>query len=164
MPGSYLTVMTGKMIAYLMVCLTQCVLMILTGIYLLPLLGLPQLVIGNNIPAIGLVATCCGLAATGYGILIGTIFDTHQQSSTFGSVSIVILAALGGIWVPVYVMPEIVRVLATYSPLYWGLQAFQSLFLSTGNASDILFPSLKLLLFFIFTLSIAYFINKYKNN
>jgi len=164
MPGSYLTVMAGKMIAYLLVCLSQCVLMILTGIYLLPLLGLPQLVIGNNIPAIGLVATCCGLAATGYGILVGTLFNTHQQSATFGSVSVVILAALGGIWVPVYVMPEIIRILATYSPLYWGLQAFQSLFLSTGNATDILFPSLKLLLFFLITLSIAYFINKYKNN
>jgi ABC-2 type transport system permease protein len=164
MPGSYLTVMAGKMIAYLLVCLTQCVLMIFTGIYLLPLFGLPQLVIGNNIPAIGLVATCCGLAATGYGILVGTIFNTHQQSSTFGSVSVVILAALGGIWVPVYVMPEIIRLLATYSPLFWGLQAFQSLFLSTGNTADIWFPSLKLLLFFFITLSIAYFINKYKNN
>ena len=164
MPGSYMTVMAGKVLSYLLVCLSQCLLMILTGIYLMPLIGLPQLVIGTNLPAIVLVATCCGLAATGYGVLVGTLFNTHQQASTFGSVSVVILAALGGIWVPVYVMPEIVRVFAEFSPLYWGLNAFQTVFLSSGSMSDIWIPSLKLMLFFIFTISIASFVNKYKNN
>lgn len=164
MPGSYLTVIAGKVIAYLVVCLSQCLLMILAGIYLMPLLGLPQLEIGSNLPAVVIVAVCCGLAATGYGVLIGTFFNTHQQSSTFGSVSVVILAALGGIWVPVYVMPEIIRVLAAFSPLYWGLNAFQTVFLGSGNSVDIGIYAIKLLLFFIFTLSIATLINKYKNN
>jgi len=164
MPGSYTVVMAGKVLSYLVICLSQCALMILAGIFLMPLLGLPQLVIGTNLIAIIAVALCSGLAATGYGVLVGTLFNTHQQSSTFGSVSVVILAALGGIWIPVYVMPEVIRGLAEFSPLYWGLNAFQTVFLSSGNLADIAIPSLKLILFFVFTFTIAYFVNKYKNN
>ena len=164
MPGNYLTVMAGKIITYLSVCLIQCLLMLLVGIILLPLLGLPQLVIGNNILAIAFVAICCGLAATGYGVLVGTIFNTHQQSATFGAVSVVILAALGGIWVPVYVMPDAIRVLAEFSPLYWGLNAFQNLFLNNGNFTNVLTYTNKLLIFFVFTIGIALISNKFKNN
>jgi ABC-2 type transport system permease protein len=163
MPGSYGTVMAGKVTAYLVICLIQCLLMLLVGIFILPRLGLPTLVIGNSLPAVGLIAVCCGMAATGYGIFIGTLFNTHQQSSTFGAVSIVILAALGGIWVPVYVMPESIRLLAELSPLYWSLNAFHKIFIGGGSLFDILPYAGKLLLFFGITSGIAYLFNRSKN-
>ncbi len=163
MPGSYITVIAGKISAYLLVCLIQCFLMLMVGIFLLPHLGLPQLIIGTSIPAIFIVAISTGLAATGYGVMIGSLFKTHQQSSTFGAVSVVILAALGGIWVPVYVMPESIRMFAEFSPLYWALSAFHKLFLNEGNIQSILPFALKLFTFFIFTTGIAYLFNKRKN-
>ena len=52
MPGSYITVLTGKISAYLVICLVQCVLMLMVGIYILPNMGLPQLVIFS--PLLGL--------------------------------------------------------------------------------------------------------------
>jgi ABC-2 type transport system permease protein len=164
MPGSYLTVLGGKIITYLGVCLIQCLLMLGVGIALLPLFGLPELVIGDNLAAIAASALCSGLAATGYGVLVGTIFNTHQQSSTFGSVSVVILAELGGIWVPVYVMPEAVRVIAEFSPLYWGLNAFQLTFLGNGSLAPVSGYLYKLLLFFASTLALSLIINRIKNN
>ncbi len=160
MPGSYFTVMAGKIVTFLFVCLTQCFLMLLVGIYLLPHLGLPQLIIGTSKAAIALVAISSGLAATGYGVLVGTLFSTHQQSSTFGAVSVVILAALGGIWVPVYVMPEAVKFLAEFSPLFWGLSAFQNIFLSHGDVLSVQIYIYKLLLFFGFCIGISYIINE----
>ena len=163
MPGSYFTVMSGKVSAYLLVCLLQCVLMLAAGIYLLPMFGLPELIIGKNISAIAAAAFCTGLAATGFGILAGTIFNTHQQSSAFGAVSIVILAALGGIWIPVYVMPSSIRILAELSPLHWGLNAFQEIFLRSGTVLSIMTDSFKLLLFFCITIAAAYLVNAAKN-
>jgi len=163
MPGSYITVMAGKITAYLFICLIQCLLMLLVGIYLLPLFGLPTLVVGSNGMAIVIIAMCGGLAATGYGVVVGTVVNTHQQASTFGAVSVIILAALGGIWVPVYVMPDSIRMLAELSPLYWGLNAFQTGFLSGGTVSSILPYALKLLVFFILTIGFAYFFNKRKH-
>ncbi|HEX8517649.1 MAG TPA: ABC transporter permease [Bacteroidia bacterium] len=162
MPGSYGIVMAGKISAYLAICLIQCFLMLLVGIYLMPLLGLPSLVLGNSLPAVALIAVCCGLAATGYGVLVGTLFRTHQQSSTFGAVSVVILAALGGIWVPVYVMPESIRMMAEISPLYWSLSAFHKIFIGGGTFNDVLPYALKLLVFCVFTLGISALYNRSK--
>ncbi|HEY0031429.1 MAG TPA: ABC transporter permease [Bacteroidia bacterium] len=164
MPGSYITVLAGKISAYLLVCLIQCILMLMVGLYLLPHLGLPTLVIGNNVPAICMVALATGLAATGFGVLVGTIFKTHQQSSTFGAVSVVILAALGGIWVPVFVMPESIRMFAEFSPLYWALSAFHKLFLNAGDIQSILPFVFKLILFFLLTIAAAFFYNKKKSS
>ncbi len=160
MPGNYLTIMAGKISSYLIICLIQCALMLLVGIYLLPHLGLPRLVIGNNIPAIGVIAASAGLAATGYGIMVGSLFTSQQQSSTFGAVSVVILAALGGIWVPVYVMPEAIRMFAGFSPLYWALTAFHKIFLGDGDIKSILPYAAKLIAFFCATVSISFFYNK----
>jgi ABC-2 type transport system permease protein len=162
MPGSYGIVMAGKISAYLIICLIQCFLMLLAGIFIMPLIGLPSLVIGNSVLAVAVIAFCCGLAATGYGVLVGTLFRTHQQSSTFGAVSVVILAALGGIWVPVYVMPESVRMLAEISPLYWSLNAFHKIFIGGGSLPDILQYALKLLIFFIITVGISALFNRSK--
>lgn len=160
MPGSYITVMSGKITAYLFICMIQCLLMLLVGMFLLPHLGLPKLVIGNSIAAVFVVAFSTGLAATGYGIMVGTLFSTHQQSSTFGAVSVVILAALGGIWVPVYVMPDSIRMFSEFSPLYWALSAFHKVFLNQGTVQSILPFALKLLSFFAFTVGVSYFFNK----
>lgn len=162
MPGSFITVLIGKISAYLIVCMIQCLLMLLVGIYVLPHLGLPTLQIGNSIAGIVVAAFCTALAATGYGILVGTIFRTHQQSSTFGAVSVVILAALGGIWVPVYIMPETIQTLAEFSPLYWSLSAFHKIFLNGGTVDTIGIYATKLIIFFLVMLGISYFFNKVK--
>ena len=160
MPGSYINVMAGKITSYLFICMIQCLLMLMVGMFLLPHLGLPKLVIGNSFSAVFIVALSTGLAATGYGILVGTIFSTHQQSSTFGAVSVVILAALGGIWVPVYVMPDSIRMFSEFSPLYWALSAFHKVFLNQGTVQSILPFALKLLSFFTFAIGASYFYNK----
>lgn len=164
MPGSYGTVMVGKIAAYLFICLIQCFLMLMVGIYFLPLLGLPTLVIGKSFLAVFVVAFSCGLAATGYGIFVGTLFNTHQQSSTFGAVSIVILAALGGIWVPVYVMPDSIRILSELSPLYWALTAFHKVFIGGGSLRDVFPYVFKLLVFFGFMVGISFVFNRLKKN
>jgi ABC-2 type transport system permease protein len=160
MPGSYITVLVGKITAYLFITLIQALLMLMIGFYLLPLLGLPKLIIGNNIFGIILITVSTGLAATGMGVMVGSVFKTHQQSSTFGAVSIVILAALGGIWIPVYVMPESVQWLASFSPLYWSLNAYHQLFLSNAVFFDVLPSALKLLAFFVAMLALSIWKNK----
>ena len=84
----------AKSAVYLIVCLIQCTLMILAGIYILPLFQVPMLVIGDQFFPLALMSFATSLAALGYGLMIGTVFTTHQQAAGFGAVSIIILAAL----------------------------------------------------------------------
>ncbi|MGM0408333.1 MAG: ABC transporter permease [Bacteroidota bacterium] len=160
MPGSYITVMFSKIFVYLAVGMVQFVLMLMVGLYLLPAMGMPQLEIGPHKIALILLAISSGLAATGFGVAIGTIATTHEQASTFGAVSIIIFAALGGIWVPVYIMPHTIRFISQFSPLYWGLDGFYDIFLRNGNIIAVLPEIFKLILFFVIMLLIAIGYNK----
>ena len=128
MPVSPLALLTGKVCAYVLVCLAQFAVMLAVGVFVLPLLGTSGLVIGPEVVPVAVIAVSAALAATGYGIMIGTLARTYDQGSMFGAVSVVIAAALGGIMIPVYVMPRSMQNLSNCSPLAWGLNAFQDVF------------------------------------
>jgi ABC-2 type transport system permease protein len=132
------TLLIGKVLAYVMVCLSQFLLIVLVGKFILPLLGTSVLQIGNAPLAVLAVVVCAALAACAYAILVGTVGTSYEQVSMFGSVSVVIAAALGGIMVPVYVMPRVMQEISRYSPLAWGLNALTDLFARGGKISTVL--------------------------
>jgi len=154
-PLAYIEIVAAKILVYLLVCLSQFALMFFLGKYLMPILGLAELQIGTHPEAILAVAFSASLAAIGYGILVGSWSSTHQQAASFGAVSIIIAAALGGIWVPVFIMPKIMQQLSEYSPLAWGLRAFHQIFLRDGTIQTVQNEIILLLLFFLFTLGAA---------
>lgn len=162
MPGSYFIVMLGKLLTYTIVSLIQFSLMLLVGLFVLPLLGLPQLNTGDSLPLLFLIALSAGLAATGFGLLVGTVASTHDQAALFGAVAIIILAAIGGVWVPTFVMPDIMKTISVISPLNWGLESFYAVFIRNSTLKEIWPEILKLWLFFGFTLGGAYVFHKYK--
>jgi ABC-2 type transport system permease protein len=158
--GSQWPVISGKFTFYFMICLAQFLLMILVGIYIMPLLGLSKLVLGSN--PLGILITACSvaMAATGYGVLIAVYFRTPQQALSFGSVSVVILSAIGGVWVPIYVMPEVLQAISRFSPMSWGLESFNDLFLRQASILAILPNVLRLMGFALVTLTISVVIHK----
>jgi ABC-2 type transport system permease protein len=162
MPGSYFIVMLGKLLTYTIVSLIQFGLMLGVGLFILPLLGMPQLNIGDNLPLLSLIALSAGLAATGFGLLVGTVATTHDQASLFGAVFIIILAAIGGVWVPTFVMPEIMKTISVISPLNWGLESFYAVFIRNSTLKEIWPEILKLWIFFVATLGGSYAYQKYK--
>lgn len=158
--GSEFPVVAGKFMFYFVVCLLQFLLMILVGIFVMPLLGLQQLVLGNNIIGIMVTAMSVAMAATGYGLLIAVFFRTPQQALSFGSISVVILAALGGVWVPVYVMPEVLQAISRFSPLNWGLESFNNLFLRDASMVVILPHIFKLIAFALITVAMSVYVHR----
>ncbi len=162
MPTPYLLLVNGKIIVYVMVCLIQFILMLSVGQIFLPMFGLPALVLGNSLPGIFILTLATAFAATGYGVMVGTLAATEHQAAIMGSLSILLLSALGGIWVPSYVMPEVMRNISAFSPLNWSLEGFYKLFLRGGSVTDILGDSFKLVLFFLVTMGISAVYNRKK--
>jgi ABC-2 type transport system permease protein len=161
-PVPYYVVVAGKTATYLIICLIQFLLMLAVGVFVFPHLGLPVLDVEGKIILMSIVALFSGLAAIGFGILLGTIAKTQEQSAPFGATSVVILAAIGGVWVPVFAMPKIMQYVSHISPMNWGLNAFYDVLLRNGNILDILPELFFLLLFFILTTSIAIIYDKKK--
>ena len=155
MPCPYALYLTGKVLVHLLVCLLQLALLLLTGLYLMPHIGLPALQLGHSLAALGLMCLAVSLSAVGYGLAIGSVARTAQQASIFGAVSVVILAAIGGVWIPTFVMPPLMRTVARLSPLNWGLEGFNTLFVRGGSLSDIAPYAAASLAFFAAMLGVA---------
>jgi ABC-2 type transport system permease protein len=151
-PVPYSVVIAGKTITYLVICMIQFYLMVLVGKYLFPYLSLPTLNLDGKFFLMSIVALFSGLAAIGFGILLGTIAKTQEQSAPFGATSVVILAAIGGVWVPVFAMPKVMQVISHISPMNWGLNAFYDVLLRKADAIEILPEIFSLLLFFVITI------------
>ncbi|HEX9980513.1 MAG TPA: ABC transporter permease [Flavobacterium sp.] len=163
-PGSRHILMAGKTITYLIICMIQFYMMIAVAVYIFPHLNLPSLNVEGKLALMSLVALFSGFAAIGFGILLGTVAKTQEQSAPFGATSAIILAAIGGVWVPVFAMPEVMQVVARSSPMNWGLNAFYDVLLRNARISEIL-PEISLLfLFFLITVTIALLYDKKKRS
>ncbi len=160
LPVSPVILLLGKVLIYVMVCLLQALFIFLVGKFLMPYLGLPALQFGHDLFALFLLTLSCGLAATGLGVAIGNLSKTMVQAGSFGSILVMILAAIGGIWVPIYLMPQAMRLLSHVSPLNWGITAYYDLFIRNAGLIDILPEILKLLAFFVVMLFIAAYFRK----
>lgn len=162
MPVSYLTITFSKLLMFLVVTMMQSVVIVLVGMWIIPLAGIQPLQMGSNIFGFIVMTISAGLAATGYGIMIGTIAKSYMQASTFGAVSTVILAALGGVWIPLYVMSPVMRQISQLSPMNWGIQGYYEHFLRDAAFANVFPHALKLIMFFVGCLLIAYLYRKYQ--
>ena len=96
------------------------------------------------------------LAACGYGLMLGTLARTLEQATMFGAVSVVCAAALGGIMVPVYVMPPVMQTISMFSPLAWGLNALVEISVREGTLGSVRHELLYLAVFTAGTVAIAW--------
>ncbi|HMK06729.1 MAG TPA: ABC transporter permease, partial [Flavobacterium sp.] len=161
-PVSNGIVLGGKTIMYLIICMIQFYMMVAVAVFLFPHLGLPPLNIEGKLFLTSVVALFAGFAAIGLGILIGTVAKTQEQSAPFGATITMILAAVGGVWVPVFAMPKVMQIIALSSPMNWGLSAFYDVLLRNAGIVDILREIGLLFLFFILTITIALIYDKKK--
>jgi ABC-2 type transport system permease protein len=162
MPTPFLLLINGKIIVYAIVCQIQFLLMLSVGLVFLPMLGLPALVLGHSYIGIFVLTMATAFAATGYGVMVGTLAETEHQGAIVGALSILLLSALGGIWVPSYVMPEVMRNISAYSPLNWSLTGYYKLFLRGAGVGDIMIDAIKLFIFFLAMMAIASIVNRIK--
>ena len=162
-PTPYYIHILGKTFTYLIICIIQFLLMVAVGIWLFPLMDLPQFDVSGKMLHLLIVTLFAGLAAIGFGVLIGTVSDTQEQSAPFGATSVVVLAAIGGIWVPVFLMPEFMQKIAQFSPMNWGLNAYYDIILRNSGLGEIAKELIFLFLFYIAMVTISLLYERKQN-
>lgn len=162
-PTPYFIHILGKTCTYLIICVIQFLLMVAVGIYLFPYMDLPQFDVSGKMLPLIIVTIFSGLAAIGFGVLLGTIADTQEQSAPFGATSVVVLAAIGGIWVPVFLMPEFMQTIAKFSPMNWGLNAYYDIILRNSEIGGIAKEIIFLFLFYIAMVAISLLYERKQN-
>jgi ABC-2 type transport system permease protein len=145
LPTNYLLALLSKQITYLFVTVIQAAVVFSIGIWLFPSMGLPKLNLPADIAGVAIVTLICGWCAVSYAIMIGVLAKTQEQSNGIGAVSIVLMAAVGGLLVPSFAMPSSFLFVMKLSPLHWCLEAYYGLFLEGGKLGDVVRNILPLL-------------------
>lgn len=135
--ASAFSLITAKLIPYFLINQLQFVGMIALGYFVLPKLDMSAFSIVGEGWHYAVLAACVSLSALGYGLLVSVIARTTEHAVVLGGGGIIIMAAIGGIMVPTYVMPEMMQTVAEFSPMGWALSAFQSLLLNHADLSQI---------------------------
>ena len=163
-PTPYYIHILGKTFTYLIICVIQFLLMVAVGVWLFPYMDLPQFDVTGKMFHLIIVTLFAGLAAIGFGVLLGTVAKTQEQSAPFGATSVVVLAAIGGIWVPVFLMPEFMQKIAAFSPMNWGLNAYYDIILRNSGIGEIAKELIFLFLFYIAMVAISLFYERKQNS
>jgi ABC-2 type transport system permease protein len=159
MPGNQLQALGAKITVFMLVGMVQFLILLVFAKLAFPLFQLPPLVLGPEKFALFLMALSTILAATGYSVLVGSVARTHDQAAVFGMVSVIIMAAIGGIWVPVFMMPNLMQVASIISPLNWSLDGFYHILLRGGGLREIAGNFTALMVFFVVNLIIAIWVS-----
>ena len=163
LPTHFGLAIISKQITYVAVTILQAAVIFSIGIWIFPYLGLPGLNLPSDITALFLVTLLSGWCAAGFAICIGIYSNTQEQANGFGAVSVVLLAAIGGLLVPSFVMPPIFQLIMWISPLHWCLEAYYGLFLEGGSLRDIWVNIIPLLVITLLLQIIAFYGLKRKN-
>ncbi|MFY9084825.1 ABC transporter permease [Aliarcobacter cryaerophilus] len=158
------TLLLGKILPYFIINQIQLIFMILIGIYIVPLFGGDSLKIEGSYFLIILISFAISFAAISFALLIANISKTTEEATSIGGVINIIFAAIAGIMVPKFVMPQFMQDLSQFSPMSWGLESFIEILVNNGSFSDIKSYLLYLVIFGTMCLIFANFIlNKGKN-
>jgi ABC-2 type transport system permease protein len=117
-PMSPLSYLLGMWIPAIIAVLIQCTVLLSFG----------HIVYGLALGNIGLIAAivlCLSICGTGIGLAISLMARGENQGRSISMLISLGGAALGGVWVPIDLMPKTLQTIGHLSPQYWAQQGFQ---------------------------------------
>lgn len=145
----------SKITPYFLINQVQFGLMLLAGAYLVPLFGGDALIIRGGALELMAVSSVVSFASISYAIALASWVKTTEQAVTIGGVLNIIFAAVGGIMVPVFVMPQMMQNFSIVSPMSWGLESFLDIFLHQASFTELIPNMAALGLFGLVLLGVA---------
>ena len=139
--------LVGKLIPNFVIVLLQVVILFAAGMFLLPLMGLPALSLGSDIPALVLLVLAVALCCTTLGILIAAVARTEAQIGGISALVLWVLAFLGGSFIPLFLINESMATIGQVTPHYWAVTGFYDL-LTRGQGLTAVIDSIVVLLGF----------------
>jgi ABC-type Na+ efflux pump permease subunit len=133
------TILYGKMLFAFFISILQ-----LTAMFLFAWLIL-SMDLSVNIPGLILMIIATSFAVSSLGIFLAAVAKTRQQAQNLSTIIILVMSAIGGSMIPLFIMPSILQKIAVLSVNYWGIQGFYDIFWRTLPLEAIL-PKILILL------------------
>jgi len=147
-PLSKTALLIGKLLPYYLVNLIQialmfCISVVVFGIKL------------GNLPALVIVSLALAAAANGLGLLVAALAKTEPQVNGLSVLLAITLSALGGMMVPTFIMPDLMKTLSLFTPHAWALAGYHDIIIRGLGMKEVLTEMAVLLGFASFFFVIA---------
>lgn len=147
-PLSKTALLIGKLLPYYLVNLIQIAMMFCIGVVVFGMkLG--------YLPALVVVSLALAAAANGLGLLVAALGKTEPQVNGLSVLLAITLSALGGMMVPTFIMPNLMKTLSLFTPHAWALAGYHDIIIRGLGMKDVLTEMFVLLGFASFFFVIA---------
>jgi ABC-2 type transport system permease protein len=136
-PLSRIELMVGKIIPNFLVTLAQIVIIFAAAVWVLPLMGMDRLSLGEEPLAVVILSLVLALCSTSLGVLIAAIAKTEGQIGGLSNVGLWVMGALGGAFMPTFLMGDFLAMVGKLVPHGWATEAFYDLLLRGKGLADI---------------------------
>jgi len=150
------SILFGKMIATIVVSIIQ-----LSVMFIFAWLAFGLNIFIDFLSLILMILTTA-FACASFGIFIASIAKTRKQVESYSTLIILVMSAIGGSMVPLFLMPAIMQHIAVVSVNYWGIQGFYDIFWRHLPISDV--AQRALVLFGIGSIMMLISIKNFKKN
>ena len=149
MPMRKAAIMFGKLGGIYVAGLLQAAILIVAGAFLF---GVPW---GQAPVALLVMVLSFAFSITSLGMLIAGVARTYAQANALANILMYTVAALGGAWWPIEIVPGWMQQIARLTPTYWAMQGFQDIIVRGLGLAAVLPDAGVLLLFGVLYLSIG---------
>jgi ABC-2 type transport system permease protein len=130
-PLSKTALLIGKLLPYYFVNLIQIALMFCIGVVVFGMkLG--------HLPALVIVSLALAAAANGLGLLVAALGKTEAQVNGLSVLLAITLSALGGMMVPTFIMPDLMKTLSLFTPHAWALAGYHDIIIRGLGTKEVL--------------------------
>lgn len=90
---------------------------------------------------LGLIILSLSLAfiVTGWGMALAVLVKTENMGIALTQIIALGGAMLGGLWLPVDLMPDFMQTISKLLPQYWAIEGYKEIILEGGATLDVLF-------------------------
>ncbi len=141
MPISKGSIILGFMLGILLTGIIQMAILIIAGALFFDVAW------GSSPLALSLVTFAFALAITSLGMFIAALVRTAAQINGMSTLIVLSIAALGGAWWPLDIVPTWMQTLGRFSPISWAMDGFHDV-ITRGLSVTAVLPEVGMLLLF----------------
>lgn len=141
-------VVLGKVYGLFLLGCVQITLLLLLGRFVF------KMNIGGNLPSILLTLLIYAWLAASLGVLIGSVVNNPDKAIGLCVLATMIMAALGGCWWPLEIVPDVMKAVGHLFPTAWTMDALHQL-ISFGGGLAMILPALGVLAAYALAANIA---------
>jgi len=130
-PLSKTALLIGKLLPYYLVNLIQIGLMFCIGVVVF------EIRLGHLL-ALVIVSLALAAVANGLGLLVAALGKTEAQVNGLSVLLAITLSALGGMMVPTFIMPDLMKTLSLFTPHAWALAGYHDIIIRGLGAREVL--------------------------